>query len=409
MDYLLDILTVVALVALALIGHAALWVSLVNRLNAFAFPHHMLRWINRVCLFACAVIPMVPIAAGLATALILRAAGIWHHLLLSAFAQSFAVILVVYIGLCWIVGAWAISIWLVRRFAREETLVLVRANHTQRFDVAAARGESLAGNRKVGVCARIPGNQLFQFQTQTKDISLPGLPAALDGFSIAHLSDLHFAGHIRREFYDEVVRQTNLLDADLIAITGDIIDRPQCFEWLAGTLGQLHARMGVYFILGNHDSRRTSPDDVRRALVDLGLVDLGGRYQATSHNGAEILLAGNELPWHKAPPEIGELPVNPNAADVLSILLSHSPDQFARAQREGYKLMLAGHVHGGQIRPPLVGPMLSPSRYGVRYASGIFHRAPTLMHVTRGVSGMIPLRFNCPPEVAKLVLQTGAT
>jgi predicted MPP superfamily phosphohydrolase len=102
---------------------------------------------------------------------------------------------------------------------------------------------------------------------------------------------------------------------------------------------------------------------------------------------------------------VSDLPIAPNADNVLSILLSHSPDQFARAQREGYKLMLAGHVHGGQIRPPIVGPMLSPSHYGVRFASGVFHRPPTLLHVTRGVSGMIPLRFNCPPEVAKLVLR----
>jgi predicted MPP superfamily phosphohydrolase len=117
------------------------------------------------------------------------------------------------------------------------------------------------------------------------------------------------------------------------------------------------------------------------------------------------LLAGNELPWHKAPPAESELTGSPAADNVLSILLSHSPDQYFWAQREGYKLMLAGHVHGGQIRPPLVGPLLSPSRYGVRYAGGIFYQRPTLLHVTRGISGMIPLRFNCPPEVAKLVLQ----
>jgi uncharacterized protein len=63
--------------------------------------------------------------------------------------------------------------------------------------------------------------------------------------------------------------------------------------------------------------------------------------------------------------------------------------------------MLAGHTHGGQIRLPVVGPVFSPSRFGVRYASGTFFRAPTLMHVSRGLSGTRPLRFNCRPELAQ--------
>jgi predicted MPP superfamily phosphohydrolase len=295
-------------------------------------------------------------------------------------------------------------VWIVRRCRRDEARFFVRANYTQQFDVAEMLGKNLAGPGKAKYCARIPGNQLFHLHTQTKQVALPGLPSALEGFSIAHLSDLHFAGHVQREFHEEVVRQTNALDADIIAITGDIIDRPHCFEWFASTLGQLRARRGVYFILGNHDGRRTKPDEVRRALVALGLIDLGGQSALIEHHGGRVLLVGNELPWMKAPPETSVLPVSPRDPSVLSVLLSHSPDQFAWAQREGYQLMLAGHVHGGQIRLPIVGPLLSPSRYGVRYACGFFMGRPTLMHVTRGVSGLIPLRFNCPPEVAKLVL-----
>jgi hypothetical protein len=67
--------------------------------------------------------------------------------------------------------------------------------------------------------------------------------------------------------------------------------------------------------------------------------------------------------------------------------------------------MLAGHTHGGQIRLPVIGPMVSPSRFGVRYASGVFHEAPTLMHVSRGISGLDPIRINCLPEVTKIILR----
>ncbi len=67
---------------------------------------------------------------------------------------------------------------------------------------------------------------------------------------------------------------------------------------------------------------------------------------------------------------------------------------------------MAGHTHGGQIRLPLIGAVFSPSRQGVQYASGLFYAPPTIMHVTRGVSGELPIRLNCPPEMAHLVLHS---
>ena len=71
--------------------------------------------------------------------------------------------------------------------------------------------------------------------------------------------------------------------------------------------------------------------------------------------------------------------------------------------------MLAGHVHGGQVRLPVIGAVLSPSWHGVKYACGLFHRPPTVLHVTRGLSGEYPVRYLCRPEIAQLVLRGGAT
>jgi len=89
----------------------------------------------------------------------------------------------------------------------------------------------------------------------------------------------------------------------------------------------------------------------------------------------------------------------------LRIVLSHSPDQLKWAQTHDADLLLAGHTHGGQVCFPLVGAILTPSRVGVKYSSGIFYAPPTIMHVTRGVSGRFPIRLNCPPEMARLVLR----
>ena len=70
-------------------------------------------------------------------------------------------------------------------------------------------------------------------------------------------------------------------------------------------------------------------------------------------------------------------------------------------------LMLAGHNHGGQVRFPVIGSVLVPSRYSRRYDCGLFDEPPTVLHVIRGLSGQHPLRYNCRPEVAKLVLRCG--
>ncbi|MCS7306623.1 MAG: metallophosphoesterase [Thermoguttaceae bacterium] len=119
-----------------------------------------------------------------------------------------------------------------------------------------------------------------------------------------------------------------------------------------------------------------------------------------------ILLAGNELPWIGPAPDMSEAP--PPACDggPIRILLAHTPDQLRWARKHQFDLMLAGHTHGGQIRLPLIGPILTPSRTGVRYSGGVFHEPPTVLHVSRGISAEWPLRWNCPPEVVLLVLRS---
>jgi predicted MPP superfamily phosphohydrolase len=141
---------------------------------------------------------------------------------------------------------------------------------------------------------------------------------------------------------------------------------------------------------------------LRQAIVDAGTRYLGARHQELCIEGETILLAGNELPWIRPAADMTRI----DDTTALRVLLAHTPDQLPWARRHGFDLMLAGHNHGGQIRLPLVGPLFSPSRYGVKYACGLFHEPPTLMHVSRGVSALDPLRYNCPPELTRIVLRS---
>jgi predicted MPP superfamily phosphohydrolase len=123
--------------------------------------------------------------------------------------------------------------------------------------------------------------------------------------------------------------------------------------------------------------------------------------------GEALLLAGNELPWHRPAAAMETAPPRGQDNSPVRVLLSHTPDQLEWARRWDFDLMLAGHTHGGQVRLPLIGPLFVPSRIEVRYSAGVFHEPPLVLHVTRGVSGKTPLRINCPPEIDKLTLRCG--
>jgi hypothetical protein len=213
-------------------------------------------------------------------------------------------------------------------------------------------------------------------------------------------------GRITRRYFERVVEETNSLDADIIAITGDIVERESCIAWIPETLGRLRAAGGVYFVLGNHD-RHVDVGRLRAALADCGLIHLGADRRELTVRGLSVILGGNELPWFEPASNFDTCPPRNEFGLPLRILLAHSPDEFAWAQAHDIDLILAGHLHGGQIRLPLFGAIVSPSRYGVRYACGVFSAGNTVMHVSRGTGSLTPVRYLCPPEISLLALVAG--
>jgi predicted MPP superfamily phosphohydrolase len=163
----------------------------------------------------------------------------------------------------------------------------------------------------------------------------------------------------------------------------------------------LRARLGCYFILGNHDwEYGIDPDATRVALSDLGWQDTGGQTICIEHNGHTLAIGGSECPWMGEHPDFSTVP-----HDAFRLLLSHTPDNLPWARQQGVDLMLSGHNHGGQVVLPVIGPVYSPSRFGVRFAGGVYWHEPTLLYVTRGISGQYPLRLNCKPELTKVILR----
>ena len=143
--------------------------------------------------------------------------------------------------------------------------------------------------------ARLPLNEIVRLDVTRWAVDVPRLDPALDGLKIVHLSDFHMTGHVVKGYFREVVRVANELRPDLVALTGDYVDRRQCLDWITEALGESTARYGVFFVLGNHDTRVDS-EGVRRRLGQSGFVDLGSREQQIDVRGMPVLLAGDERP-----------------------------------------------------------------------------------------------------------------
>jgi predicted MPP superfamily phosphohydrolase len=302
------------------------------------------------------------------------------------------------------VGVVAIPRWLCRYALRRPPAVLRSLRSRGLLDRAAPALH--VQQHPHHFLVHLPGNQTLHLDLSERAIEVPRLPPALDGLVLLHISDFHMSGRVGKPYFQEIVRLSNELHPDLVLLTGDYVDRAECIDWIPDTIGRLSARWGVYCILGNHDVEFDTGRLIR-VLEESGLRYIGGRHAQIEVRGLPVVLAGNELPWMGPAADLEHCPP-PGKDGPLRIGLAHCPDQLPWARAHQIDLLLAGHTHGGQIRLPLVGPIFTCSRLGVEYAAGVFHVPPTIMHVTRGVSGELPLRWNCAPEIAQLVLHAPA-
>ncbi len=390
------VLVALALVALALVGHAAFWVGLVNRWHATGFRRRVVKTV--VLAFYGGLILLPP--AVLWTLVDERSgfAAIWTGDLNWAKAYG---------AFCAAYGAMHIPLWGVQRWRMGRLPECVQLRQNRVVDVACQLGFEPACGLRTRLFCRVPGNQLWQLHVSEFDIAVPRLAEPLQALSVCHWSDLHFSGRIDRGYFREVVRLTNAMHVDLIALTGDVCDKAYCIPWIPELLGQAQARLGKLFVLGNHDLRTKDVARLRAGLVEAGFSDVGGRQEAV--DGGRILIAGNERPWFNAPQSAIDATFDPAEEQPLKILLSHTPDHLGWARAQRFDLMLAGHTHGGQIRFPWIGPVICPSWHGTKYAAGFFHEHPTVLHVSRGTASLMPLRILCPPEITKLVLRAEST
>jgi predicted MPP superfamily phosphohydrolase len=266
-------------------------------------------------------------------------------------------------------------------------------------DVARQLGRCPKGEGHHAFLAHLPGNEIFQVEYVRRELYPRRLPAAWDGLTVLHLSDLHLHGTPDQEYFAALLDTCRGWEPDLVAISGDIVDSDHHHNWIAPLLGRLRWRVAAFAILGNHDHRHDL-GVIRGELRKLGMVVLENNWHEVDVRGERLVVVGHEGPWLRPAPELKDCPQGP-----FRLCLSHTPDNMAWARRQGMDVVLAGHVHGGQIRLWPFGSILVPSRCGRRYDWGAFEEEGTLLYVSRGISGEHPVRYNCRPEVTLLTLR----
>ena len=241
-----------------------------------------------------------------------------------------------------------------------------------------------------------------------RDIALRNLPAELEGFSIVQLSDIHVGPTIKRGYIDAIMKRANGLSADLVVITGDLVDgsvADLCDD--IAPLAQLNARHGVYVVTGNHEYY-AGADSWIAEFQRLDMKVLLNRHVVLAHKGARLVLAGisdysAELfnPRHRSDP-VAAFDGAPEG--VSRILLAHQPRSVKAALEVGCDVQLSGHTHGGQFWP-----WMHFVQWQQPWVAGLQRIGEMQVYISRGTGYWgPPLRFGAPSEISFIQLRRAA-
>jgi predicted MPP superfamily phosphohydrolase len=236
------------------------------------------------------------------------------------------------------------------------------------------------------------------------DIPLAKLPKELEGFTIVQLSDIHVGPTIKREYVQAIVDRVNQLGADLVAITGDVVDGSvEQLRDHTAPLGGLRSRHGSYVVSGNHEYYSGAAAWMRE-FERIGLRGLDNRHVVITHRGARFVLAGvsdfSAAAFDAARTSDPVAALAGSPPDLLRILLAHQPRSAGAAEAAGFDLQLSGHTHGGQFWP-----WNHFVRLQQPFTAGLRRLGQLTVYISRGTGYWgPPKRFGAPSEITLLRL-----
>ena len=269
--------------------------------------------------------------------------------------------------------------------------------------VVAAAGAAAAG---------LLGWSLFESQwVEFRDVeaTLPRLPPELDGLTVVHLSDFHLGTiSFNGRTLERAVRWASEQPCDIVAITGDLLSWRRGEAQLERAVAALRPRLGVFVVLGNHDLEVTrdpfsQPTDAS-VVVRAGAVLLDNTSVLHEVDGKTVQIVGGDQTLGPYWSRLADL-ADPEAD--LRILLFHFPDVVRYLVPEAFDLVLAGHLHGGQICIPTPRGKMRLEHLRAEHWEGLHQTPAGLLHVSRGLgASFVPFRFLARPEATRLVLRS---
>lgn len=247
-------------------------------------------------------------------------------------------------------------------------------------------------------------------QTTEYTISSGKIPASFDGKKIVQVSDLHNAAFGNNQ--ERLIKKVEQEKPDVIFITGDLIDSNRYDLDTALLLVDALVDMSkVYFVTGNHEIAANKIDEIKKALVERGVIFLENQSVEWEIEGETIQIAGIHDPLMDPSYKDEEYTRNAinNAAlnDSFTLLLAHRPEQMAVYAESGIDVVFSGHAHGGQIRIPGIGGLFAPGQgWFPRMTKGIFKNTETQLILSRGLGNSgFPLRIFNFPEIVSVTLE----
>ncbi|OZB91013.1 metallophosphoesterase [Paenibacillus sp. XY044] len=245
--------------------------------------------------------------------------------------------------------------------------------------------------------------------TVYRTLVCPRLPAAFHNLKVVHFSDVHLGFHTRKKHIENLVAAIRREAPELICFTGDIIDSSaEAMNEYIPLLASTEAPLGKFAVLGNHDFWGGSGKQVIEKLQVAGFRVLQNGNQLLNRGGQTIAVVGLDDWLHGFPdPKKGRAGI---PDDMFTLLMMHEPDYAGNAALFPFDLQLSGHSHGGQVRLPLLGALMTPPG-SKRYIMGMYEVGDRRMplYVNRGIGEThLPVRFLCKPELTVFTLQSAA-
>jgi predicted MPP superfamily phosphohydrolase len=249
--------------------------------------------------------------------------------------------------------------------------------------------------------------QRTDFRVREVDMPVPGLPDDLAGLRVLQLSDIHLSAFLSESELARVIDASNELRPHLAVVTGDLISsHSDPLDACIRQLARLKTDAGVFGCMGNHEIYAKAESRAAQLGARCGIHFLRRQALQLRFGKSVLNLAGVDFqPSRQKAVYLrgAERMVVPGA---LNVLLSHNPDVFPVAARQGYNVLLAGHTHGGQINVEILDQSISPIRFFTPYIYGLYRSGTAIAYVTRGIGTIgIPTRIGAPPEISVLTLR----